>query len=211
MPAYQAMMGKRIALTDAERKAANEAGTTMTLGGDAIHESLAPTGGRTAQEIADNRAKFAKASLPMITGKPWETREDAVEWMANQAGLQVMFAGQAPKAVRMLPGLMGPMAEARAGFAARQAAKRGLTLLDDDALAAIGKTLDLSAAGGQGHSRRRGRGPEGGVHRRRARAGRTVGRSQLRRVAVVRHDARLAPRPASARSPRCCPRTTRSR
>jgi len=128
MPAYMEAQGWRAASTPEEIARARADGTSLSLGGDAVHEAMAPSrGGRSAEEIARNVAAFKDASIPAIlNAKPLQSLDDWVDWLGNQGGLYRWASGLSLRQARVLPGKMGFAAEARAAMVGRRAFNRVL-------------------------------------------------------------------------------------
>lgn len=132
MPLYKDAQGWRLALTPEEITRAKSAGTTMSAGGDAVHEVIAPArNGATPELRQASTEAFKKASVPAIIGaKPWTTREEFVDYISDQAGLTQWLSGLAPRAPRVLPGMMGFAAEARAAALGKLAFNRTMAVGD---------------------------------------------------------------------------------
>lgn len=126
MPAYMEAQGWRAAATPEEIAAAKADGTTLSLGGDSVHEAMAPSrGGRSPEEIARNVQAFKDASIPaVLSAKPIESLDDWVNWLGAQGGLYRWAAGLSARQARVLPGKMGFAAEARASMIGRRAFTR---------------------------------------------------------------------------------------
>lgn len=109
MPAFHEVNGARVAFTPEQlAEAAKNPGRVATLGGDLNHSRLALT--QTDAGLKPARG----AELPMIKSDPITTVEDFADWLTNQGGLNRMFAGYAPKQLRIMPGRMGLAGELRA-------------------------------------------------------------------------------------------------
>lgn len=145
MPSYMEAQGWRAASTPEELAKAKKDGTTLSLGGDAVHEAMAPSrGGRSPEEIARNVQAFKDASIPAVqSAKPLETIDDWVNWLTAQGGLYRWASGLSARQARVLPGKMGFVAEARASAMGRLAFNRVLRNAPRNPL-----ILSLAAAAG---------------------------------------------------------------
>jgi hypothetical protein len=60
----------------------------------------------------------------MIKTKPIETLDEWVDWLTTEGGLYRMWSGQAVNQLRLLPGRLGMVGEARAALVAKRAYTR---------------------------------------------------------------------------------------
>jgi hypothetical protein len=135
--AYHEAQGWRVAILPEEKAAAREAGSVLTLGGDVVHEASVFTTLKDGRRIVDPASEWL-----MVKAKPIETLDEWVDWLTRQGGLYRMWSGAAANQLKILPGLLGVGAEARAALVAKRAYTRTANGLANSPLGS------LLAAGG---------------------------------------------------------------